>query len=124
MTDPETMTWEYQAQAEPGTYPATVKAVEPVTLDTREGSKDLIRWTLEGVTVDGEVFEVDALSSRNTSNRAKGVKWLRALGRAPSQGKPTRPEDLAGLPCLIVVGANDDGDMTLEDIIPAPKTAK
>lgn len=114
--------FEATVQAPPGTYPATVKSVEAVELDTRDGLKQLVRWTFEAVTADGEVIEVDGLSSRNTSPRAKSVRWLTALGRKPSQGKPTSPEELAGLPCMVILGVDENGFQTLEDVV-APLAA-
>ena len=116
--------FEAAVTADPGTYPATVKSVEAVTLETRDGAKDLVRWTFEAVTADGEVIEVDGLSSRNTSPRAKSIRWLTALGRKPSAGKPTDPEDLAGLPGMVILGVDENGYQTLEDVVAPPAQAK
>jgi hypothetical protein len=104
----------------PGTYPAVVTSVERVTIETAEGAKDLVRWTVVATATDGSDAEVDSLSSFNYGPRSKPRRWITALlGTAP---ETVHIADLVGKPCLAVLALDDDGFVTLADII-APLVA-
>jgi hypothetical protein len=106
----------------PGTYPAIITNVEAVTLDTVQGpNQPLVRWTLTFTDEDGEDHEVDALSGRNVTPRSKAGRWLTAIGKMPTDGKPMAPASIKGSPCLAVIGTNEEGYQTLEDIVAPPK---
>ena len=103
-----------------GMFPATVTAVEPVTVDTAEGPKNLIRWTVAVELDDGTVAEPDALSSQLFTPRSKARRWAIALGVPPDQ-KSVSASDLVGRECMAMIVDKDGGNTGLGDILPMPK---
>lgn len=106
-----------------GMYPATVTSVEPVTVETAEGHKALIRWTVAVELGDGTVAEPDALSSTMFSPRSKARRWAIALG-VPADQKELRASDLVGRECMAMIVDKDGGNTGLGDILPVPKAVK
>ena len=100
--------------------PATVIGVEPVTVDTAEGPKALIRWTVAVELDDGTVAEPDALSSRMFTRKSKARRWAIALG-VPAETVDLRASDLVGRECMVMIVRKDSGDTGLGDILPVPK---
>lgn len=106
-----------------GMYPATVTAVGPVMVETAEGPKNLIRWTVAVEVGDGEYAEPDALSSLLFTPRSKARRWAIALGVPPDQ-KEVRPSDLVGRECMALIVEKDGGGTGLGDILPPVKAPK
>lgn len=104
--------------ASPGMHPATVTAVVPVTVDTAEGPKRLIRWGVAIETEEG-VAEHDSLSSLLFTPRSKARRWAMALG-VPSGQKEVRAVDLVGRECMVLLVQDDQGYTKLDDILPMP----
>jgi len=102
-----------------GLYPATVTGVERVTVETAEGPKPLIRWTVAIELEDG-VAEPDALSSLLFTPRSKARRWAQALG-IPTDQKEVRASDLVGRECMAMLVEDDQGYVKLGDILPVPK---
>jgi hypothetical protein len=108
------------AMAPEGMYPATVTGVDPVTVDTAEGPKALIRWTVAVEIEDGEWASPDALSSRMFTPKSKARRWATALG-VPKEQKELRASDLVGRECMAQIIDKGDGNTGLGDILPVPK---
>ena len=106
-------------QAPAGMYPGTVTAVEPVTVETAEGPKALIRWTVT-VELENGWAEPDALSSQLFTPKSKARKWAIALG-VPAEQREVRASDLVGRECMAMVIEKDGGNTGLGDILPVPK---
>jgi len=107
-------------QAAAGLYPATVIGVDPVTVDTAEGPKNLIRWTVAVELENGETATPDALSSLLFTTRSKARKWAIALG-VPAEQREVRASDLVGRECMAMIIEKDSGDTGLGDIVPVPR---
>lgn len=105
-----------------GMYPATVTAVEPVTVETAEGPKRLIRWTVAVELPDG-VAEPDALSSLLFTPKSKARRWAIALG-VPADQREVSARDLVGRECMAMIVDKDGGNTGLGDILPVPKAKK
>jgi hypothetical protein len=110
-------------QAPAGLFPAIVTGVDPVTVDTAEGPKALVRWTVAIELDDGTIAEPDALSSQMFTPRSKARRWAIALG-VPADQKVVSRTDLVGRECMAMVIDKDNGNTGLGDILPMPKTKK
>lgn len=108
------------AMAPAGMYPATVTAVELVTVETAEGPKRLVRWSVAVEVAPGEYAEPDALSSLLFSPKSKARRWAVALG-IPADQKELRPSDLVGRECMALIVDKDGGNTGLGDILPPVK---
>ena len=107
-----------------GLFPATVTSVTPVTVETAEGPKALIRWAvaIELSGDDGEllVAEPDALSSQMFTPRSKARRWAIALG-VPADQRNVAASDLVGRECMAMIIKKDNGSTAIGDILPVPK---
>lgn len=120
-------------QAPAGMYPATVTAVEPVTVQTAEGPKALIRWSValdfEDTRPASDTFgqivtaEPDALSSQLFTPKSKARRWAIALGVPADQDKVS-VRDLVGRECMALIIEKDKGVTGLGDILPPAKGIK
>ena len=120
-----TMTIGGGASLEPGTYEATLTALEDFHYDDGEGEKTLRRWTFGTDEVDaatGEAISIDGVSSLATGPKSKAFAWLTALiGRTPTTGESFTPSTLVGRPCMVTVILNDDGYSKVSAVVPPPK---
>jgi hypothetical protein len=107
-------------QAPAGLFPAVITAVDPVTVETGEGPKALVRWVVAIELDDGTVAEPDALSSRMFTPKSKARRWATAVG-VPADQKDLRASDLLGRECMAMVIEKDGGNTGLGDILPVPK---
>jgi hypothetical protein len=90
--------------------------VERVTLDTAEGPKDLIRWTVTIPQGEEAPVIVDALSSLLFTPKAKARRWARAL--LGKDVTTVAAEELEGCACLALIAEDDNGFTKLADILP------
>jgi len=111
-------------EAPEGLFPATVTSVTPVTVETAEGPKNLIRWVVAIELADdgGDpiVAEPDALSSQMFTPRSKARRWAIALG-VPADQRNVAASDLVGRECMAMIIKKDNGSTGLGDILPVPK---
>ena len=107
-----------------GLFEATIIEVKPVTVETAEGPKALIRWAvaIELSGDDGEllVAEPDALSSQMFTPRSKARRWAIALG-VPADQRNVAASDLVGRECMAMIIKKDNGSTAIGDILPVPK---
>jgi hypothetical protein len=102
-----------------GLFPATVVNVTPVTVETAEGPKALIRWVVAIELEDG-IAEPDALSSQMFTPKSKARRCAIARGVDPAQ-KNLAASDLIGRECMAMIVEKDNGNTGLGDILPVPK---
>lgn len=110
---------------EPGTYEATLIALEDFEYDDGEGKKTLRRWTfgMENETdPEGNPISIDGVSSLATGPKSKAFSWLAALlERAPVTGEKYTPAMLIGRGCMVTVELNAEGFSKVAAVVPQPK---
>lgn len=113
----------YQERS-PGIYPAVFKLIEDFeATDQATGEvKPFWRWVFQDIDDDTTAGEVDTITSRHYRARSNGLKLFTGLlGRAPGPGDD--PEKLYGTTVNVVYGPNQNGRLTITDVLPykAPK---
>lgn len=113
---------------EPGTYEATLIALEDFQYDDGEGNKTLRRWTfgLESeVDPEGKPITIDGVSSTATGPKSKAFGWLAALlGRPPVTGETFTPSMLVGRGCMVTVELNAEGYSKVAAVVPQPRRGR
>ena len=106
------------AQVPVGTHPAIITGITPVELDTKFGAgQRLFRWDLTVTLKDGTDVELDGLTGRELTPRAKLTKWSGAAGLT---GDAIDVRKAVGQAVLVVVAEDDQGYTDLVDIVAAP----
>lgn len=125
MTQELTMTIGGGAVVDPGTYEATLIALEDFEYDDGEGKKTLRRWSFgleHEVDADGHPVTIDGVSSLATGPKSKAFTWLAALlERPPVTGETFTPSMLIGRSCMITVELNAEGFSKVAAVVPQPK---
>lgn len=103
-----------------GLFEATIIEVKPVTVETAEGMKQLVRWTVAIDLGDEDIRQTDALSSLMFTRKSKARRWAIAAGVDASTTE-LRASDLVGREVMAMVIKKDSGDIGLGDILPVPK---
>jgi hypothetical protein len=108
---------------EPGTYTATLIAIDFRTVDFGEGPQDRAEWSWQvhdEVDHEGNPLVVRSLSGLAYGNeKANLTLWAQALGWKESS-HPS-PNDLIGRDAMLNLGLNDKGYLKVASVSPVPK---
>jgi hypothetical protein len=111
---------------EPGSYAATVKALEPA--EGSFGSRVKFTFSLDDEKAgDGGAVELWAWASQKCNSRTKLFRWATVLlGSPPPIGRPLNLEALVGRPCNLLVDRVDteDGPRCRIQNVLAPKAGR
>lgn len=117
-------------QLAPGTYPATLTAVEEKTINFEGKDKEVYEWAfaVEATDEDGnaaEPIKVTGLSSQMSGPKSKTVVFLTALlgPSAVQPGVTFTMADLVGKSCLIQTDLNASGYHKVIGALPQPTAA-
>jgi hypothetical protein len=110
-----------QPEAPLGTLPGVITdIVVEYGMETKYGTKDLVKWFGTVTDDEGTDYRVDAMTSTSTRKGSRAHAWLKALGLDPS--KPLSREDIVGKAALFVLVEDDQGFTKVGDIVAPPKS--